>query len=291
MKLTKVAAIGVAMMALSLVLSACTGGNSEEPDAGEHAMVRPAATKPQEVIVRAIDYAFLAPDTIAAGLTTLRLVNQGPELHHIWLVRIEEGKNVDDVVRALQKSHVLPEWAVDVGGPNTPAGAGENSATLRLEPGNYVMMCAIPSADGTPHVMKGMLKSLTVVDRGLPEAQLTPADIVMTLDDYRFDTDKPITPGLHTIRIENAARQPHEVLVVRLQAGKTALDFVKWAQQPAGPPPGVPVTGITAIRRGEVNQVTGHFSTGEYALICFWPDATDGRPHVAHGMVKQFTIS
>lgn len=291
MKSMKVAAIGAAMMALSLVLSGCTGGNSEKPDAGEHMQPHVTSAKPREVIVRAMDYAFLAPDTVAAGLTTLRLINQGPELHHVWLVRIEEGKTMADVVRALQTSHVLPQWAVDVGGPNTPAGVGENSATLRLEPGNYVMMCVIPSPDGTPHVMKGMLKSLTVVDRGLPEAELIPADIVMTLDDYRFDTDKPIAAGLHTIRIENSAKQPHEVLVVRLQPGKTAMDFVRWAQKPAGPPPGLPLTGITAIRRGEVNQVTARFSKGEYALICFWPDATDGKPHVAHGMVKQFTIS
>ncbi len=26
----------------------------------------------------------------------------------------------------------------------------------------------------------------------------------------------------------------------------------------------------------------------EYGLICFLPDAQDGKPHVAHGTLKQF---
>ena len=30
---------------------------------------------------------------------------------------------------------------------------------------------------------------------------------------------------------------------------------------------------------------------GEYALLCFIPDARDGAPHVAHGMIEQITVS
>lgn len=30
---------------------------------------------------------------------------------------------------------------------------------------------------------------------------------------------------------------------------------------------------------------------GEYILICFVPDAKDGKPHVAHGMMQRVTIS
>ena len=27
-----------------------------------------------------------------------------------------------------------------------------------------------------------------------------------------------------------------------------------------------------------------------YALICFYPDAKDGKPHVMHGMLKEITV-
>ena len=30
---------------------------------------------------------------------------------------------------------------------------------------------------------------------------------------------------------------------------------------------------------------------GKYLLICFLPDATDGKPHAAHGMVQPFDVA
>src|SRR5216117_759263 len=50
---------------------------------------RPAllAAGPSLITITATDYAFGVPDTIPAGLTTFRLVNQGKELHHANLVR------------------------------------------------------------------------------------------------------------------------------------------------------------------------------------------------------------
>jgi len=29
---------------------------------------------------------------------------------------------------------------------------------------------------------------------------------------------------------------------------------------------------------------------GEYGLLCFLPDAKDGKPHFVHGMHKQITV-
>jgi hypothetical protein len=29
---------------------------------------------------------------------------------------------------------------------------------------------------------------------------------------------------------------------------------------------------------------------GEYVLLCFVPDSGDGRPHVAHGMVRRLRV-
>jgi hypothetical protein len=292
MRAMKLKILALVLIVLGIAFTACTGGQSEVPDEADHVAVHAAAADPQLVEIRSRDYAFDAPDTIAAGLTTLRLYNDGADIHHVWLVRLEEGKTMNDLLAALQTSHALPEWAVDVGGPNLPGGPGAyNDATLKLEAGNYVMLCVIPAADGMPHVMKGMVRPITVVDRGQPDAPLPPADIVMTLDDYKFETNIEISAGVHTIRIENAARQSHEVVAMRLLPGKTAQDLLAWSASPAGPPPAVPVTGITGIARGEVNQVTADFTPGEYVLVCFWPDVTDGKPHFAHGMIRQFTVS
>lgn len=50
------------------------------------------------------------------------------------------------------------------------------------------------------------------------------ADLVMTLADYSFTTDKEITAGTHTIRVDNVAAQAHEVFFVKLEEGKTPED-------------------------------------------------------------------
>jgi hypothetical protein len=38
------------------------------------------------------------------------------------------------------------------------------------------------------------------------------------------------------------------------------------------------------------NTIEVNLEPGEYGLICFVPDAKDGKPHIAHGMVTQFTV-
>jgi len=35
---------------------------------------------------------------------------------------------------------------------------------------------------------------------------------------------------------------------------------------------------------------TADFTPGNYILMCFLPDAKDGKPHLAHGMTKQITV-
>src|SRR5437867_11275912 len=129
---------------------------------------RPAsqAAGPSVVTITATDYAFGMPDTIPAGLTTFRLVNQGKELHHASLVRLGAGKSAADFqagLAAAMKSHAPPpSWMTFTGGPNAVTLGDTGVATETSEPGSYVLVCWIPSLDGVPHVMKGMMHPLTV---------------------------------------------------------------------------------------------------------------------------------
>ena len=267
------------MYAMLLAIAACAPVESREQ-----------AAAPNAITVRTRDFAFYdMPDTIPAGPTTIRLLNDGPDLHHVWLVRLEEGKTIEDLASAMWDGHQLPGWAVDVGGPNTPVPGGESAATLDLEAGNYLVICVIPAADGEPHVLKGMSRQLVVVPNQQP-ATMPVADVVLTLNDYTFSFDKPVRAGRQTIRVENAAQQSHEAVLVHLAPGKSVHDMLAWFQKPVGPPPGQPIGGTTGFARGEVNVITHDFMAGTYALICFVPDAGDGQPHVAHGMFTEFVV-
>jgi uncharacterized cupredoxin-like copper-binding protein len=234
----------------------------------------PQAAEPPVVTITATDYAFAAPDTIPAGLITLRLVNQGKELHHASLVRLGEGKSSF------------------VGGPNTVTVGDTAQATQVLEPGSYVFVCWIPSADGTPHIMKGMMRALAVVGPGRVAAEPA-ADVVVKLTDYDFQFSQPLTAGRHTIRVESAGLQAHEIAIAALTPGKTLQDFIAWEQGgEKGPlPTGRWLVGVSTIDAGQHAHFTASFAPGSYLLLCFWPDAKDGKPHLMHGMAKQITVS
>ena len=36
---------------------------------------------------------------------------------------------------------------------------------------------------------------------------------------------------------------------------------------------------------------TATLAAGKYVFLCFVPDQKDGKPHVAHGMLKEVTVS
>ena len=278
----------------ALAAFGCTAVDKAPADSTQAAA--PAAATPVTpavFTVTAKDFSYEAPDTITSGMVTLRLVNQGPDLHHIQLVRLDDGKTFADleaVLKAMKPGTPPPPWVHDVAGPNTPVPGGEQSLTQDLKPGNYALLCFIPGPDKVPHVMKGMMKSLTVVPATGPSAPAPTADITVKMVDYAWTVTPEITAGKHVIRIENDAPQSHEMLIAQLAPGKTAMDLATWLEDQKGPPPGKPMGGISGMAKGDVVYLPVDLEPGEYGLLCFLPDAKDGKPHVAHGMVKQITV-
>src|SRR5207253_6376725 len=93
----------------------------------------------------------------------------------------------------------------------------------------YVFVCWIPSLDGVPHVMKGMLRPLLVTPGAAAPAAAEPAtDVTIKLTDYDFQLSQPLTAGKHVVRVENTGAQAHEIVIAALSAGKTLQDFIAW---------------------------------------------------------------
>ena len=57
-----------------------------------------------------------------------------------------------------------------------------------------------------------------------------------------------------------------------------------------GPAPGHAVGGIGFIEPAGSATFSADLAPGSYGLICFVPDAKDGKPHLVHGMMKEFTV-
>jgi plastocyanin len=249
------------------------------------------AAEPATVNITARDYAFDAPAKVSAGVTTMHLVNQGKELHHAQLVRLEDGKTIEDVARAVKNPGPPPSWVKFVGGPNAVPPGGKANATSVLEPGNYAYLCFVFGTDGVIHAAKGMMQPFEVTGEVPAATELPPATVIIEMADYTFEPSKPLTPGRHTIRVENAGPQPHELALLKLAPGKTVEDFAHWAEGGMkGQPPAEPVGGVVFLDKGKSGTFTAELTRGEYGLICFVPDAKDGKPHLAHGMMKTIKV-
>ena len=185
-----------------------------------------------------------------------------------------------------------PRWAHPIGGPNgAEPDASRPKPGSPLTPGNYAIVCLIPSPDGVPHLAKGhdpaahrhSERPPGLGDAGGPHDEP---------DRLRLQAQRPAHRGNRVIRVANDADQLHEVVVARLEPGKTMKDMFAWEMSGRkGPAPGRYVGGMSPLAPGDKGDFSMTFEPGSYALICFVPDAKDGKPHAMHGMLKTLTVS
>ncbi len=249
----------------------------------------PAPRPPLVVTVVARDYRFELPATLPAGLTTFRLVNRGRRVHHLALLRLPRGRTLAEVRAALTAGGAEPRWLTDAGGPNALDPGNEAEVVVELQPGRYVLACFVPAADGAPGLAHGMLRELTVTPaRGQAAPEPAPDDTV-TFAGYGFRLSAPLTPGEHRLLVRNADTQSHELVLFRLEPGKTAAQFLAWAEAMRGPAPGAFEGGVSGLAPGQENEAIVELHHGRYVLACFLA-APDGKPHTAHGMVAEVRV-
>jgi hypothetical protein len=256
----------------------------------------PAAAVPYVVNLTTSDYAFDAPDTIPAGWSTFRLVNEGATLHMAQLVKLDEGRTLEDFREAYYEAWrtdgLRPTWGRRLGGPGAVEPNGSSNATMYLEPGSYAWYCAMDIEDGTPHVFgQSMARSFVVTES---EAETTPQatpepTVTIWMTDYLFGVSDPLTAGRHVIKVENMGVEPHEIGVLKLAPGKTLDDVQTWLEGFQGPPPASAVGGVSALAANAEAYFEAELTPGDYVLVCF-VTAPDGRPHTEHGMIQHIRI-
>lgn len=285
--------IGAVLVAMLVALAGVT---IETPSLDARAVPFSGAA-PSVVEVEVMDFAFRLPKTVPAGVTTIRLVNRGRQLHHMQIVRLDDGRTIGELLKRWRPGVATPSWMTGVGGP-TAATAGQTlEGVVLLRPGRYGVLCWVPAADGHLHFEKGMFGQFEVVPAATSEppsavSDLPRADVQITMLDYGW-VMPAITRGRHTVRVFNGGPQDHELVLVRLAPGRTARDAAAWAERgQTGEAPGTMLGGVAALAPGGVAQFTADFSAGQHALICFVPDQRDGkgRPHTEHGMLRQFEV-
>jgi len=274
---------------------ALAGCKSDRPSHQADASAPPVESSkstPNTVNVTARDFGFDAPAKIPAGATRFEMANHGKEFHQAQLIRLEDGKTLQDLAKATSTPGPTPSWVKFVGGPNGIGPGQTANATATLTPGQYAYLCLIPSTDGVMHLAKGMVLPFEVTAASSAVAAESPAaDVTIKLSDYDFQSSPLLTPGRHTIRVENAGPQAHEIVMLKLAPGKKVEDFGRWAETGMkGPPPAEPLGGVAVLDKGDQGSFDVDLTPGEYGFICFVPDSKDGKPHLFHGMMKQIKV-
>jgi uncharacterized cupredoxin-like copper-binding protein len=277
--------LGLVASSVAAASLATSSTSVREPTIGAYAA---AAAKPNVVRVSGEDFKFDAPDVIPAGMTEFIFTNKGPSLHHLAILKLNGGKTIDDLRAALANPGPPPSWVKEYGGANAPAPGDEANVILNLAPGNYALICFV-DIGGPPHFAKGMVRPLRVVPSKKVNSAPT-ASVTMTLYDYNFRLSAPIRAGTRTVRVRNSGKQHHEVQLIQLAPGKTVKEVLDWIGKPDGPPPGKAIGGVAGMEPGMTEYFTANFTPGKYGLLCFLPDANDGKPHLAHGMVQEITV-
>lgn len=266
-----------ALAALGLVLTGCGA--------------TPAAVTIPQIVIKATDYAFDAPAQVNAGLISVRLENNGQELHHAQIARLQDGKTMADLQAALAQGEEAAMALLEfVGGPSVLDPGKSQEVVLDLKAGNYVLLCFISSADGVPHLAKGMVKPIQVVAAGQSGAQAPQANLSVVLKDFGFEMPAEVKAGKQTWEIKNAGPQLHEMVIFKLAPGKTMDDVGAFFQSPAGPPPFEAVGGMQALSVGKSAWLVLDLQPGNYIALCNVPDPASGKAHSELGMIMPFTV-
>jgi uncharacterized cupredoxin-like copper-binding protein len=180
-----------------------------------------------------------------------------------------------------------------VGGPGVVDPGLQNQVILELTPGQYVLLCFIPSHDGVPHVAKGMVRPIEVVthsDHDHPGAPTPKADAAVKLLDFSFSLPSEIKAGEQLWQVVNEGQQPHEIEILKLSEGKTMADIQAFMQSPQGAPPFAAVGGFQAINPDASGWLLLDLEAGDYVAICYVPDSASGHAHAELGMVLPFSV-
>lgn len=303
---------GLVPLALAAVVPACAPSDDagDASSAGEAAAQADAPpTGVVEVVARGLT--FEAPDTVAPGWTTFRLLNESPMVHFAVIERMPDGRGVaeqqaevappfqqgmdliaeGDADAAMAAFGELPEWFGEVeflGGPGLTAPGVTSEATVRLEPGTYLIECYVKT-DGIFHSFNpdpdvvGMVHEFTVTGEPTDAAEPEADHEVVISSGSGFDLTGTPTTGANTFRVSFADQTTyanfvgHDVHVVRLDAGDTVEEIGAWMNwsAPDGlntPAPATFVGGLNDMGAGGVGYFTVSLEPGTYALVAEVPD-------------------
>ncbi len=276
---------------VALEPAAAGGPGDEKADAAAT-----AGNAAPTVTFTAADYAFDGPDSIPGGLTRIEFVNPGEQEHSLWLVKLEDGKTIEDmmgVFATFETDPQMPDRLGWYGGVNAKPGQS-NAYTIDLAPGIYTIFSFGEDGEGVPDLAKGMTTELEVIEAVASGAEPPEADMRTELVDFSYVMEGTPVAGPTIVEVTNSGMEPHEVAMLKLDDGistEDAMQFLMAGEEAGGPPPFMFFGGMAPINSGLTAWYEIDFEEGDYGFICFLPSPdSGGAPHFMLGMTAQVSV-
>jgi hypothetical protein len=269
----------------SAAIGAATNGQAASPAQGalEHLTIKLSNPHVPSQIPAGILALTVVNDTNAESGVDLGRANPGATLAQIKAV--SNGQSISSFIR-------LTQLVTFLGGANSvPPGASEAVIVDVRTPGIYGLHIGGNNGPGTDTTFK-------VTGEAGRTAALPGADLVVRLKDMKIlGLPKHLAAGRISIKVTSQGPSVHEMVVVRLNAGKTQRDVQAYLRSPEGANGGPPdwvhaIGGMETISPHQSAVVTLKLIPGYYVAVCFMPDVKKhGIPHVMEGMITHFTVS
>ena len=300
-RMTTLTLAGAAIVALPVVAGAQAQPVTKDAPHEHHAHAEHAHGERNVVHITAEDYAFRAPAEIQAGWTTFELDNVGQETHMLFIARLPDGVTFDDYMTGavmpfnevwqelrageIDAEAVFPAigeradpWFWDTafeGGVGFLSPGETATATVNLQPGNYVIECYMRTQEGEMHSMEGMIDPLTVTATGAQGAAPS-GDVRITLSEAGIELDREVRAGTRTFEVHFADHPEgtfgHNVHVLSADPTVTTHDAAGWMSflNVAGltdPAPGTFVGGLHLMPVGSTGYFTADLAPGRYLFV------------------------
>lgn len=150
-----------------------------------------------------------------------------------------------------------------------------------------VVVCGVAAT-----LLAGMLAACDVFGGGTSTGGIP--SVTIGAKDFSFDMPDTAPTGLVSLTINNTGKQPHQANIARLNDGVTRQQVEEALKN--NPDSALPlltfVGGPNTIDPGKSQTVVVDMPPGNYVALCFVPDPSkEGKPHLADGMVKFFTVN
>lgn len=255
---------------------------------------------PNIVEIKAVDYAFAAPDTVPSGWTTFRMANHGKEEHFMLINPLSDGVDISTILAAAEmiqsvhdrydRGEINKEEVHEIlgnslgeptetvryrGGPGFLTMGHTVEATAFLEPGRYLIECYMRTPEGVQHNTLGMIRELTVSEE-ITDTKAPEADFEITLTNDDILVNEEFEQGTFTFAVHFEEHPVgyigNDVHLVRLENNTDMNHVARWMDvfEKGGlmsPAPVAFLGGTNEMPAGHTAYFTVNLEPGKYAWV------------------------